>query len=299
MAKDSKTQDKDATRPASVPGTAGVPAPIPPKGSTAVEVPGGYDVGDLGAGFEGTGASDYLLPFVRPLQKMSPECDPDKAEFIEGAKAGTFLNTATKQLFDGKAGIKFIPVHRTHQYLEFIPRDQGGGFVAQYEPTDPAVHAAIDKAGQKFGKIPFGDGNELIETFNVFGLLVNDDGVASGVVIPFASTQIGTYKEMMTKLDTVRVVVPGRGRVPLPMFASRLRITTKFKENKKGTWHLMQIGWDGANAEECRLAPSDPLFLQAKAFREMVISGRARPEEPGGGGVAQEAHASAEDGGAF
>lgn len=281
------------------PGTA-VAAP-PASGGTAVTVPGGYDLADLGAGFEETSSVDFLLPFVRPLQKMSPEVDPDKSEYIDGAKAGTFLNTATKDLYDGKAGIAIIPVHRTHQYLEFIPRDQGGGFVASYSPDDPRVIEALKAAQRVYGKVPFGDeGNELIETFNVYALLVSGDGEAFGVVLPFSSTQIAVYKEMMTKLDMLRVLVPGRGRVPLPMFATRLRLTTKFKENKKGSWHLMQVGFDGATAESARIAPSDPLYIQAKSFRDLIISGKAKPESEHGGVVAAEnATVGEPDGGAF
>ena len=258
-----------------------------------------YDLADLGAGFEDTTATDFLLPFLRPLQKLSPEADPDQSAYIEGARAGTFLNTATHDLVDGKTGFAFVPVHRTHQFLEFVPRDQGGGFVASYAPDDPRVLSAMKESGVVYGKIPFGDGNELVESFNVFGLQVQPDGQAFGVVVPFSSSQIGVYKGMMTKLDMLRVLVPGRGRVPLPMFASRLRITSKFKENKKGSWHLMEINFDGGSADAARISPIDPLYLQAKSFRELIRSGRAKAESEHGGLSASEAEggsSTADDG---
>lgn len=248
-----------------------------------------YDAADLGAGFEGTTADDFVLPFVRPLQKMSPECDQDKGEYIDGARSGTFLNTATKELTPGDTGFAFVPVHRTHQFLEFVPRDQGGGFVARFEPDDAKVVEAINKiGGRALGKIPFGDDNELVETFNVYGLQIGPDGEARAIVIPFSSTQIGTYKEMMTKLDLLRVTVPGVGRKQLPMFASRMRVTTAFRENKKGSWHLMQIGFDGPDAESARLPQDSQLYQEAKAFRSQIMSGKAKVEE-GHGSVGAEA----------
>lgn len=241
-----------------------------------------YDLEDLDQGFEETTAGDFKLPFLRPLQKLSPQADADSKDYIPGAKAGTFINTATGELIDGKDGFLFIPVHRTHQYLEFVPRDQGGGFVASYEPDAPEVAAALKAMGKKFGKAKIGDSNELIETYNMYGLYVADDA-ARPVVVPFASSAIDAYKTIMSKMDLVRVNVPGRGKVRLPMFAHQVRLTTRFTENKKGSWHKMFADFEGGSAESARLPKDSPLFAQAKAFRDLVLSGRTKVEHEASG----------------
>jgi hypothetical protein len=247
-----------------------------------------YDLDDLDAGFETTDAADFKLPWLRPLQKLSPEVDEDSKKKMEGAKAGMFLNTATNELVNGKEGFRFIPVHRQHAYVEFVPRNQGGGFVALYQPDDPNVLAALKKAGKAFGKIPFGDGNELVETFTVFGLYEPKEGEDwRPVVVPFASSAIDAYKSMMTKLDMLRVEVPGRGKVRLPMFAHVQRIKTEFNENKKGAWHRIRMDFDNGDAEKARLPKEHPLYLQAKRFRDLVTSNKATVDHDMSG-VAQE-----------
>ena len=98
-----------------------------------------YGEEDIGAGFEGFTADDIAIPFINILQKLSHQVDEDDALHIDGAKAGMLFNTVTEELFDGKDGIMFIPVHRVHSYSEWVPRDMGGGFVAQHDPLDPVV----------------------------------------------------------------------------------------------------------------------------------------------------------------
>jgi hypothetical protein len=235
-----------------------------------------YDLEDMESGFEETSASDFKLPWLRPLQKGSPEVDEDSPKKMEGAKAGYFLNTATNELVDGRKGFRFIAVHRTHQFVEFVPRTQGGGFVAVFQPEDPEVTAALTKAGKVFGKIPFGDGNELSETFLMYGLYEHAQDDWRPVVLPFASSGIDAYKTIMTKLDMLRVPVAGRAeKVRLPMFATRLRIHTEFAENKKGSWYRMRADYDEGSAEKARLGKEHPLYLQAKRFRELVTSNKA------------------------
>lgn len=235
-----------------------------------------YDLEDMDSGFEETSASDFKLPWLKPLQKLSPEVDEDSAKHMEGAKAGFFLNTATNELVDARKGFRFIAVHRTHQYVEFVPRAQGGGFVAVYQPDDKLVTDALAKAGKAFGKAPIGDGNELVETFLMYGLYEHSQDEWRPVVLPFASSAIDAYKTIMTKLDMIRVPVPGRAeKVRLPMFATTLRIFTEFAENKKGAWYKTRADYDQGNAEKARLVKEHPLFLQAKRFRELVTSNKA------------------------
>jgi hypothetical protein len=245
-----------------------------------------YDLDDLGAGFEDTSAVDFKLPWLRPLQKGSPQVDPDSAAYIEGAKPGMFINTATWELVDGKTGFKFIPVHRRHEYIEYVPRDQGGGFVAASPPDDPRVVSALKAFGNKRGKAPIGDGNELVETFNMFGLYIPEDTdkPIQPVVIPFTSSGIDAYKSIMTKLDMLRVSVEGRAeKARLPMFASTLRVTTRFTENKKGSWHKIQMDFDGGSAEKARVKKDNPLYAQAKMFRNLVVDNKAVVEHEASG----------------
>lgn len=235
-----------------------------------------YDADDLGAGFEDFTRDDLAIPFINILQKMSPAVDPDSPNHIDKAKAGMMINSVTQELYDGKEdGVVVIPVHRVHQFIEWVPRDAGGGFVAAHEVDDPMIVEA--KKGGNFGKLESPDGNDLVETFNVYVLLVGDDGDYQPAVIPFSSTNIKAYKKWMTNARSIVLKDEEGRRFPAPMFSHKYRILTQFQENNKGTWHAFRVAFAEGDAESSRLAPEDELYQAAKGVRELVLSGAAKP----------------------
>ena len=141
-----------------------------------------------GSGFENQSSDDYSIPFITILQALSPQLEdnPD-------LRQGMIINTVTNEAVDGKKGIAFIPATTQHVYVEFKPREQGGGFVGVHNPTSQVVINAKN-ASQSFGKYATPAGNELIETFYVYGIVVGDDGSNSQAVLAFTSTKIKKYK---------------------------------------------------------------------------------------------------------
>lgn len=238
----------------------------------------GYTVGGVGTGFEDFDQNDLVVPLMYILQKGSPQVEEGNPKQIKDnplAKAGTIWNTATGKLYDGKTGIVVIPVHRVRSFIEWIPKDEGGGLVNVFRPEDAEVQEVFKKLGRdkKYGKLKIGDGNDLVETFTVFCIQVLPDGTTEQVVIPMASSQIGMYQKWMTSAKTVKV----DGATP-PMFSHRYRLTTFFFSKKDNTWFKWDAKFDGADAEAARLADNDPLFQQAKEFRAMLMAGRARAD---------------------
>jgi hypothetical protein len=291
--KGSSPQDDGNTTNAAV--QDGKPAPtIPPdaepralartnNGPKGVEVHGAtrgtYQRGDdVGTGFEDFTQDDLAVPFIALLQKGSPQVEEDNPKRIEGAKGSMFMNTVTQKLWDGKAGIVVIPVHRTRSFIEWIPKDDGGGLVNVFQPDAPEVRAVLAKAGKKFGKLKIGDNNDLAETFNVFCLLVGPDGKSTErVVISFASSQIGGYKKWMTMAQSIQVPSkedPDRMVNP-PMFSHLYRLTSFFFQKKEHTWYKMQATFAYGDAEKSNLPEGSPLFEAAKEFRALVLSGAA------------------------
>src|SRR3954466_13627597 len=77
-----------------------------------------YDFGeDEGVGMRGLEMSEQLIPFISILQGLSPQINPSKPEFIQGAQLGMLFNTATKALYP-MTGMTIIPVWREHQFTE-------------------------------------------------------------------------------------------------------------------------------------------------------------------------------------
>jgi len=173
-------------------------------------------------GFEGVTKEDLKTPFIKVLQPMSPEITNSE---VEGAKPGMFYNTASGQLIPMEQGIVVVPLGKKHHFVEWRPREQGGGFVGTHEPNSAAVLQAQKAAGNKVGKlsIPSADNktqNELIESHDVFCLILSDDGKTTQgdcAIFAFTSTKIGAVKNWWTKMYMVK---PRQ-----PMFTFRVKIT--------------------------------------------------------------------------
>lgn len=235
----------------------------------------GYDVEGVGTGFEDFTQDDLAVPFLVILQKNSPQVEEENPKHIAGAKAGMLMDTVSGELYDGKAGIVVVPCHRTRSFIEWIPRDDGGGLVNVFPPEAPEVQAVLAKAGRKFGKLKINDNNDLMETFNVFVLLVRADGSTKPVVLGFSSSQIGMYKKWMTKARDIKVMGESGKLVTPPMFSHRYRLSTQFFQKKENTWHKWVANFDGPDAASARLDDKDPICEEAKKFRALLLSGAA------------------------
>lgn len=230
---------------------------------------------DEGVGFETMGRDDFAIPFLAILQSNNPQVTRGHAKYIENAKAGMIYNTVTGDLYDGEDGIVVIPVHRAHTFIEWIPRDKGGGLVAVYEPEDPIIQK-LRREGGRFGKlVREKEGTEVQETFSVFALNVRDEEVGEQVLINFSSSAIKGYKQWMTRAAAIQIRSGDRTVRP-PLFAHRYRLTTVLNQNKKGQWYGWSINFDGNTAETSRLATKARLYEEARAFRQIAASEEVR-----------------------
>lgn len=239
------------------------------KAETGTEV---MDYGDYaGTGFEDVKSSDLSIPFLNVLQPLSKVITEN---LIEGAKAGQILNTVTSELMDE---FVFIPVHREEAWVEWVPRIKGGGFVDRHEPTSQIVTDIIEAnngerippVGSDGKRSPFRHGdNEIIETYYMYGLILNAEGTESQGfgIMSFTSTKIKAYRDWLTSMFMLK------GRPPI--FANRARIKTVTQKNDAGTYHIFGImplepTWSKS------LIRDKELLDEAVQFRNMVTSGTA------------------------
>jgi len=77
-------------------------------------------------------------PVVKLMQALSPELDDSDSKFISDASQGDIVVTdgASSTVIDGQEGFKFAPVLVRKVWNEWIPRKQGGGFVASYNSRE-------------------------------------------------------------------------------------------------------------------------------------------------------------------
>ena len=76
---------------------------------------------DAGIGVQDLTTEDLAIPFLKVLQKMSPELDD------LDVRAGDIFNTVTKEGVSGKDGVRVVPCAYRLEYIEWEPRGTGSG----------------------------------------------------------------------------------------------------------------------------------------------------------------------------
>lgn len=235
-----------------------------------VPVPGAlaaYDYGDdSGSGYENLGQSDFSVPFIVLLQALSPMVK----DRVGDARAGQWYNTVTQELYPIETGFLFLPATTSHVFNEWVHRDKGGGFRGHHEIDSEIVIAAQRANGGKFGTIPLENGNGLVDTRNVYGVVCSAEGEADAMgVIAFKSTMIKSFRGWMSKL---RTYIPRAGSKP-PLYANLTRITSREDRNNKGSFFVPSIMPANVSVANSLVPPNDDRFLMAKQLRDLVAHG--------------------------
>ena len=184
----------------SVAAAAGPTAMTPPPPTQALEV-FDFDYGDdAGQGYENQDMSDRKLPLIELLQSNSPEVAESKGKVY----AGQFKNSVTGEIYDE---VSFVPAITDHCFVQWIPRDDGGGVGGRRAKNSKVVIDAIARNdGRSIGKLPVPQppdkttgkpqpAHELVESFEIYAILYSKEGEVLGfAMIPFTSTKIKVYR---------------------------------------------------------------------------------------------------------
>lgn len=217
-----------------------------------------------GAGTEEASADDYALPFLYVLQTNSPQVNKHDGAYVEGAEAGMILNTVTNELFER---VEVIPVAFHKEYVEWVPRDEGGGFVGRYQMSNPPADAKPD--AEKFGRLVRENGHHLVDTKYHYVLGINPDtGETFQAVITMTSTQIKKSRRWLSMIGGRRVG-EGDNKVVPPSFAFTYTLSTQPESNEHGNWY----GWSISPGP---MLQSMGLFNEAKAMYDAVKAGNVK-----------------------
>lgn len=212
-------------------------------------------------------SSELQIPFIRLIQAMSPQLSKKKTEYIEGASQGDAFNTVTKELWDGEKGLTVIVCVQTTKYLEFVPRESGGGFQGELRADDPDIF----KTSRNGAKEILPNGNEMVKSDQHFCLVINDDGSTQPAIIDMKSTQLKVSKRWKSMISMERPLPSGKKP---DCYTMRWRLSSIEQSNDKGTfanWQVDKVGF----------VETVQHLNEGKAFRESILEGavKAAPEE--------------------
>ena len=219
-----------------------------------------------GTGLEETTVEDFAIPFIRVLQQMSPQINKSSGSYVEGASAGDLYNTVTNSVYDGSKGIVLIPSAYTKKYIEWIPREKGGGLVNANHDISILSECKKDPETRRFFTK---EGNEIVETAQFYVLVLDPE--PQQAVLAFTSTQLGVARKWLTMMRMARVQNSKGQSVEAPMFAYTYRLSTTTQSNDKGSWHSFSISQE------------EPTTLQnaqvAKSFMSAARAGEVEVKE--------------------
>ena len=218
---------------------------------------------NAGKGLQNISNDDITIPRLAIIQSGSPQRKNKDEKYIDGADEGMIFNTVTNELY--KDSLEIIPCGYRKTYVEWVPREKGGGLVAVHDlkpdgsTTDP-----------KTRKTMLGE-NQIVDTAEHFVLVKTKDGF-SPAVLTMTSSNLGVSRKWNTLLKMKRLNVKGQ-TVEAPSFLYVFKLSTIEAENDLGNWYKYKI-------EEIGQVESKEIFKDGEKLADSVSTGKVKASEP-------------------
>ena len=212
---------------------------------------------DASDGIGDLSAQDFAIPYLVILQKMSPQTD------THDVKAGEIFNTVTEK---ATKELVVVPCAYTRNFVEWVPRDNGGGLVGVHNINSLPEHSRVDN------KLVTKAGNILVETANHFVLTVDGNNVDRGLIC-MTSTQLKKNRRWNSLMAGIKMT-DANGKLFSPARYSHLyKLTTMQEKNDQGSW----FGWDISLVKQL---DDQGIYALAKDFASQVKSGAVQAGPP-------------------
>ena len=205
---------------------------------------------------------------------MSPQLKKSDGKYIQGAEEGNFFNTVTESVYDGTEGVIIIPCAYKKKYIEWVTRENGGGFVSD----DHAASILKECKKDDNGRFIWTNGNQIAETAEYYCILAQDENAPEQVLLSLTSSQLGFSRRWNTMLNNARVNNAKGETVAAPMFSYMYNLTTIAQSND-------QYSWMGLSVEKSRPTPM-PLAMAALDFMKAARSGAVEVKQEQEGAAA-------------
>ena len=221
-----------------------------------------------GAGLENVEASDLLIPRLAILQALSPQCNPNKPEHIEGATPGQICDVGLGELLTSPA--LFLPVHFSKVWIEWAPRNTGKGLVAIHPDNSVLADCKPDDKGKPIVQVGDRKGNYVAETAQFFGFNLSSN--SQMCFIPMTSSQLKNSRKLNTLASSEKAVDSNGNEFTPPLFYRTYELSVAAESNNDGDW----FGWKvdrGPLLQE--LDGWEAMLERAVKFRDQIKSGEA------------------------
>jgi hypothetical protein len=246
----------------------------------------------------GTGESiskapeDNIIPLVYVLQPLTPQAQAHRPEYLPGAVPGSiWLKNAADPIVPGNVGILFQPCVLTVEWIEWVPRDKGGGLAGIWpnkkegrnDVPDCPDAKATHPDGQGFPSWTRPNGNDLILTRSHAGFVIRD-GMPLPYSIPFSSSGLTISRAWNTRMGSK---YRKSGLLADP-WCVVYRLKTVAKHNNKGDWFAFDIFDTGeadgygpiGNVVPAGFLRTEEDIERGKEFAKRFATGEVKAEAP-------------------
>lgn len=237
--------------------------------SSAVALLADEIIADSGAGFEELGSDDIAVPYVSILQKQSKLFDKPGFQ----GRAGQFVHTLTKELYDGQKGIDVIPCHFRRFWREITKEAQNPKFVAEHPANWPVAKGA--QFDSTLRRHICHDGTHANQIMRFFALVVAPCDPPQPVCLTFKGSQIKVAKAWNSMLSVQTMKVPADGglrSIQAPMYASIWNLSTVLQSNDENSWYGYEVVSRG-QLDPMNVEADAKVWVQARDFQRMVAMG--------------------------
>lgn len=198
------------------------------------------------------GSDDIAIPFLNILQDLSPQVRKGPNQ-IPGCESGDIFESVTSASWKGEQGVSVVPCAFQKRFVEWVPRENGGGFVASHENDKILLECT---PGEK-GRLYLPNGNELVPTSLHFVLVL--DGTSSiKAVISMTKTKRKKSRQWIGMMTANRLTKDGREYLPR-MFQYTYHLTTILESKDNNSYFNWKIG-------QPSLLGSLSIYEEAKRF---------------------------------
>jgi len=230
---------------------------------------------DAGVGLEDVTAADIAIPFMKLLQKGSPECEEGNQAFIADAVPGMLLNNVTREVVDirsskGKWAL-FVPVNYQKVIAEWRPNQQGK--VTDHPMNQAILDGATRKETPDGGIVLVNDsGNTLEETAKFHGLLADELGGMQWGILALTGSKLGAARKWMHLVTSKKL--PNGAQAPI--YSHSYKVSSFLDTSKRTAKTYQQLRFeDGGRITDVTT------YQAAKLYRDAVLAGKVK-ESPDG-----------------
>jgi hypothetical protein len=222
---------------------------------------------DASASHDELDGDSYAIPRIAIIEALSPELDESTPEYLPEAKRGQLCNRVMGEMYSD--GLMIIPVKRRRVYLEWTPRNEGGGFVAEHNTTEgDDLLAQCTRSEKNVDITP--NGTELHNVLEFYVLASADKGETfAPAIISMSRTRMAEGKKWNLRIDNF--MKDGKKIAPM---AQVYELSTAKRDNPEGVSYVFKVG-TGTFLPEA-VANHAAVFAQAKGFLDAVDSGAAK-----------------------